>query len=331
LSPFTWLTFDRPHFRPAKAGENNRTSIPGGAGLVRREKLKDNIYRTGQSEKIVKDLYDSQVESLEVEYEDLYVNTRFGKTHVLKAGNSGAEPVLLFHGGNSTAPFSLGKNLHLIQDHLVYAPDTIGHPGKSEQRVLSSKTLEYGQWAADVIDSLGFQKMICMGESFGGGILAKLMCVAPGKISKAILLVPAGIYNAPKSRLIISMGVPMLLYLITRREKWFEKAFMPMMSPDEPIDRDTIEMIRTTFHHVKVNPNMPSNVRGEDIKEYQAPTLLLAGEKDVLFPGEPVLKRAREIIPNVETHLLQGCGHLYFSSEQRKMDIKKKVGEFLRK
>ncbi len=293
--------------------------------------MSDKIYRTEQGEKIVKELYDRQVEGLGVEYEDLYVDTRFGTTHVLKAGNSGAEPVLLFHGGNSTAPFSLGKNLHLIKDYLVYAPDTIGHPGKSEQRVLSSKTLEYGQWAADVIDSLGFKKIICMGESFGGGIIAKLMCDSPGKISKSILLVPAGIYNASKARLIVSMGFPMMMYLLTKREEWFEKAFMPMMSPDEPIDRDTIEMIRTTFHHVKVNPNMPSNVRGEDVKDYQAPTLLLAGEKDVLFPGESVIKRAREIIPNVETHLLQGCGHLYFSSEQRKLDIKRKIVEFLSK
>ena len=143
------------------------------------------IYKTKQGEKIVKDLYDQQVKSLGIEYEDIYVDTRFGRTHILKTANPNARPILLFHGGNSTAAYSLKQNLHLIKDFLVYAPDTIGHPGKSDQRVLSSNTLEYGQWASGVIDKLGFKKIICLGESFGGGILAKLMCISPEKISKS--------------------------------------------------------------------------------------------------------------------------------------------------
>lgn len=297
--------------------------------IRKRGKEMDTIYKTKQGEKILRDLYDRQVESLGVEYKDIFVDTRFGKTHILKVGNPNAKPILLFHGGNSTAAYSLKQNLHLIEDYLVYAPDTIGHPGKSDQRVLSSNSLEYGEWASDVIDSLGFEEMICMGESFGGGILAKLMCISPEKITKAILLVPAGIDNASKSKLIFSMGIPMMMYMVTKKEKWFEKAFSPMTTNGEPIDKETLKMIRTSFHNVKVNPNMPSNIEEEDIKNYQAPTLLLAGEKDVLFPGEKVIQRAKEIIPNVETHLLQGCGHLYFSSDKRKEFIGRIINAFL--
>jgi hypothetical protein len=40
--------------------------------------------------------------------------------------------------------------------------DTIGHPGKSAKTVLSHKTMEYGEWASDVIDALGFKKMNCV-------------------------------------------------------------------------------------------------------------------------------------------------------------------------
>ncbi len=291
--------------------------------------MKDYIYKSQQSEKIVKELYDQQLKSLGVAYEDLYLPTRFGKTHVLRVGNPEGEPLLLFHGGNSTAPYSLKQNMHLITDYLIYVPDTIGHPGKSDQKVLSSDTLEYGEWASDVIDSLGFEKMICMGESFGGGILAKLMCTAPEKILKAILLVPAGIDNASKSKLILSMGIPMILYLATKKEKWFQKTFLPMTSNNEPMDKDTLEMMRISFHHVRVNPNMPSNIAEKDLKNYHAPTLLLAGEKDVLFPGERVIKRAEEIFPRVQAHLLKDCGHLYFTSEKRKQHIKRILDGFL--
>lgn len=291
----------------------------------------DTIYKTKEGEQTLMKLYDRQVKTLGVPYRDLYVTTRFGKTHILEVGSPEAPPVLLFHGGNSTAPYSLMQNMHLIKDYRVFAPDTIGHPGKSDQKVLSSNTLAYGEWAADVIDALGVEKIICIGESFGGGILAKLLCVAPKKVSKAVLLVPAGIYNASKSKLIFSMGLPMMMYLATKNEKWFEKAFLPMATEGEGIDPETLEMIRTSFHHVKVNPNMPGNISKEQLKGPPVPALVLAGEKDALFPGEQVIKRAKEILPDVRTHLLKGSGHLYFTSEQRKQEIKAVIDEFLQR
>ena len=290
-----------------------------------------SIYRSKEGEKVVYDLYDRQVISLGKEYNELFIQTRFGKTHVLQLGNPQGKPILLFHGGNSTAAFSLKLNRYLIENHLVYAPDTIGHPGKSDQRVLSSSTLEYGEWASDVIDSLGFEKIICMGESFGGGVLAKLMCISPEKILKAILLVPAGISNASKSALILSMGIPMLMYMVTKKEKWFEKSFLPMTTHGEPIDKDTMEMIRIALNHVRVNSNMPSNISKDDITDYHAPTLLLAGENDILFPAEKVIARAKEIIPNLEAHLLKDCGHLYYSSEKRRRIIQKIILDFISK
>lgn len=287
------------------------------------------LYKTPEGERMLKQLYDRQVEQLGMGHEDLYVATRFGTTHMLKLGNPKGEPVLLFHGGNSTAPHTLLQSRFLMKDHMVYAPDIIGHPGKSHQRQLSSNTLAYGQWASGVIDALGYPSMNCMGGSFGGGILAKLMCVSPEKIRKAVLVVPSGISNASKSKLIVSMGLPMMMYLATKQEKWFKRAFSPMAIPGEPVDDHTLEMIRFAFHHVKVNPNMPSNVKKIDMAQYKSPTLLLAGEKDVLFPGEKVIKRAKELIPHEEAHLLENCGHLYYSSDERLQQMGKIIKEFL--
>ncbi len=287
------------------------------------------IYKTKEGEQLIHDLYDRQVNRLGIECTDIYADTRFGQTHILQTGNPNGKPILLFHGGNSTAAFSLLQNLHLIQNHLVYAPDTIGHPGKSAQKTLSSDTSAYGQWASDVIDALGYQKITCMGESFGGGIVMKLMCVSPEKVEKAVLLVPAGISNASKAKLVWSMGIPMMMYLVSKKEKWFEKTFQPMASPGEPIDQDTLEMMRTTFHHVSVNPNMPSNVKTEEISSFNSPVLLLAGELDALFPGKQVIERAKHILPNVEAHLLPGCGHLYYTSFERKQFIQETIRTFL--
>lgn len=95
-----------------------------------------------------------------------------------------------------TSAYNLLMCRFLLNDFHVYAVDTIGHPGKSVEVCLSHRGYDYGKWAGEVITQIGYESMDCFGGSFGGGILAKLLCVAPKKVKKAVLLVPAGISNA---------------------------------------------------------------------------------------------------------------------------------------
>jgi pimeloyl-ACP methyl ester carboxylesterase len=291
--------------------------------------MNEPVYKSARSRTIMQDLYDKQVSALHIDFEDIYINTRFGETHLLKTGNLKGTPVLLFHGGNSTTPFYLRDFLYLRNKFLIYAPDTMGHPGKSAQTVLSARNLEYGEWASDVIDGLGFKQMICMGGSYGGGVLMKLMCVAPQKISKAVLLVPSGISNVSKTKILFSMGIPMVLYMITQKEKWLRKAILPMAIDKNEIDESTLEMVKCAFNHVRVKARMPSNVRVSDMKNYNAPTLLITGEKDVMFPGEKVIARAKTIMPNLRTHLMTERGHMFILASEKNRYVLEMIDQFL--
>jgi pimeloyl-ACP methyl ester carboxylesterase len=198
----------------------------------------------------------------------------------------------------------------LFDDFCIYAVDTIGHPGKSAQTILSAKSLEYGEWASDVIDGLGFRNMVCIGGSFGGGILVKLMCVAPEKVEKAVLLVPSGIANVSTFNLLMKMGIPMMFYILTKKDHWLKKAVLPMAIDESNIDADTYEMVKASFEHVHVKAEMPSNVKTEQLEKCTAPTFIIAAEKDCMFPGRKVIERAEKILPNVKSHLLMNQGHM---------------------
>jgi pimeloyl-ACP methyl ester carboxylesterase len=287
------------------------------------------VYKNAKGQSIILNLYDKQVSALNIDFEDIYVDTRFGETHLLKTGNPDGKPILLFHGGNSTSPYYLRDFLCFRNKYLIYASDTMGHPGKSAQTVLSAKNLEYGEWASDVIDGLGFKQMICMGGSYGGGVLMKLMCVAPQKILKAILLVPSGICNASNASIMFSMGIPMILYRITQRGKWLKKAILPMAIDENEIDESTFEMVKCAFDNVCIKAGMPSNVKVTDMKSYAAPTLLITGEKDVIFPGEKVIARAKTIIPNLKTYLMKGSGHMCVLSSEKNKNVLDMMAEFL--
>ena len=271
---------------------------------------KRNIYKNKQGEIFLTELYDRQLKLLNVNYWDLYVNTRFGQSHIIKLGNLNGKPILLFHGGNSTTPYNLAEFKPLFEHFCIYAVDTIGHPGKSAQTFLSPKSMEYGEWASDVVDGLNFQKMYCIGGSFGGGILVKLMCVSPEKIEKSVLIVPSGIANVSTFNICMKMGIPMILYSISKKDYWLKKTILPMAIYEENIDKYFYEMVKSSFKYVHVKAGMPSNVKMDLLKKCNVPTFLIAAEKDYLFPGEKVIEKAEKTLPNIKSHLLQNQGHL---------------------
>ena len=45
------------------------------------------IYKSVEGKNKILGLYDSQLESLRVPYKDIYVETTFGKTHIVETGN----------------------------------------------------------------------------------------------------------------------------------------------------------------------------------------------------------------------------------------------------
>ena len=176
------------------------------------------IYRSEEGKSRILALYDQQLSRLPVHWRDIYVQTSFGKTHVVETGNLQGEPLLVFHGGNATTAYNLLACGFLLEDFHIYGVDIIGHPGKSAETSLSARDYTYGRWAGEVIADLGYDCMSLFGGSFGGGIVAKAMCEVPDRVKKALLYIPSGIRNAPAIRS-ASMMIPMILYWTTHNEK----------------------------------------------------------------------------------------------------------------
>ncbi|MCR2032772.1 alpha/beta fold hydrolase [Anaerofustis stercorihominis] len=279
-----------------------------------------SIYKTKEGKKKCLELYNRQLEKLGNPYEDIYVNTSFGKTHLVRTGNKVGKPLLVFHGGNSSSAYNLLLCKFLLDDFNIYAVDIIGHPGKSDEVSLSSRGYSYGEWASELIDKLEFKKMRCYGGSFGGGVLAKLMCVSPEKVERCVLEVPSGINNAfPISS--AKMMIPLIKYIITKNEDFIIKTAMYMTNGEDIIDEDTRDILKDSFDNVKTKVAMPSNVDKKRMQNFKSPAFILAGEYDCLFPSRKVLKRAKEIISDVRLYELKGRGHMHLLTNKEKQMI----------
>lgn len=275
------------------------------------------IYKSTAGKKKIIELYDEQLNRLNVSYKDVYIQTSFGTTHIIETGSLEKEPLLVFHGGNATTAYNLLACDFLLNDFHIYAVDTIGHPGKSAETCLSAFGYKYGKWAGEVIDKLGFESMDLFGGSFGAGIIAKTMCEVPDKVKRVVLYVPSGIKNAPSIKS-VSMMFPMIMYWITKKDKWLKKCILPMAISEENITDDIYQTAKLSIDYAKVKTAMPSNVDEKRMKKCKAPTLVMAAEKDCLFPGEGVIERAERIIPDCQTYLLKDRGHMNVLTDNEK-------------
>lgn len=187
--------------------------------------------------------------------------------------------------------------LPLTNEYRVYAPDTIGHPGKSSQNRVSPADDSFGKWVVDILEGLSIEKAAFIGPSYGAGIILRTAAFAPERISKAVLFVPSGIATGSISRMIFKIFIPMLMYQLFPTDKRLLKAVSPMFSG--AVDEFAVEVTGAVYLHYKLETKMPRLTTEEELKNYTAPTLVLAGEKDIFFPAEKIIPRAKEIIPNL--------------------------------
>jgi len=266
-----------------------------------------SIYRSPEGKEQLLKLYDQNWAALGLELERSFISTRYGKTHVVTTGPKDGLPIVVFHGGNMISPISFAWITHLAKRYRLFAPDTVGHPGYSDETRLQAGSFQYGEWAADVIDGLGLDKPVVMGGSYGAGILLNLAAYAPQKIGKAILVVPSGFAPPSLLPLMTKIGFPMILYLITHKRYWLVRSLTAMYpNPAE----NFVEATGAVYKHLKLESEMPRSIHLEDLVAFQAPTLVLAGEGDILFPPSSVIQHARQVIPNlISAEVIAGSSH----------------------
>lgn len=84
---------------------------------------------------------------------------------------------------------------------------------------------------------------------------------------------------------------------------------------------------RTHLVEIGNKAAMPTNVEKKRLRDYRSPTLIIASEKDCLFPARKVLRRAKKIISDCQTVELEGRGHMHILPQTEK----ERIVAFLRK
>jgi pimeloyl-ACP methyl ester carboxylesterase len=284
------------------------------------------IYRSEEGKQKILGFYESYFQKFDVRFERIYVKTRFGKTHTLVTGPVDGKPIFIFQGGNCINPMTLSWFSSLFSEYRIYSPDTIGHPGFSEEKRISAKDESFSLWISDLMDYAKVEKSAFIGPSYGAGIILRLATFMPDKIACSVLVSPSGIKLGSKLEMIRKILIPLLFFKMNGSKKHLER-ITNIMSFNSMNDLDK-DIIGEIFKSVLLEQEMPKLTDREELLNYTSPTMVIAGKNDIFFPCEKVMKTAKNIIPNLTQSHSYEMGH--FPSEEYLIRINDDIKEFLK-
>lgn len=250
--------------------------------------------------------YEKSLEKFELDYTSHYIPTTFGETHLLRFGDTKKKPLILLHGMTMSSTMWFPNVKQLVQERCVYAVDVMGDFGRSKPLVPIKNKKSVQQWILEVLNALQFKTVDLAGHSMGGFLSLCFSLAYPDRVSKLMLYAPAGAFH----RMSLKFFTKIYPALLFHSEKSIDSAFRWFSGIGEPLDPAFRSQIIAGYRHAKpLLQVMPSVFSKEEFHGFNTPTLLLIGDKEVIYPANKAIANAKSLIPNLESHLIAGASH----------------------
>lgn len=220
------------------------------------------------------------------------------------------DPVLLFLNfwGGSTETWN-GVTEKLKDSFRCITYDHRGW-GKSEKPETGYEITSLGKDALALIEALGLEQYVIVGHSMGGKVAQYIAAQKPAGLSRLILVAP-------------SPSFPTIMP--AEKYEGMKTAYTSLEGINATIDHvfnasDIKPEIRAqVIHDIQSHSDSsrtawPSSAILEDVSagvsEIEVPTLIIAGEKDIVDSPERLSAEVKAVIPGSQMEIIHGAGHL---------------------
>lgn len=247
--------------------------------------------------------------------EELDVETRLGRTHVIASGPVDAPPLILLPSFAGTALVWRPNIAALSQTRRCFAVDVIGQPGRSLARQRIMHPDDYAPWIAELLDALAVARAAFIGSSFGGFLAARQALWAPERVERVALIGPPGVFAAMSWRVALTMRTARLRRRLRRllgdtREP-SARALHARGAPQHPQDDAWRRLMAVTMaESPQVSVTQTPVFTRAELRRIKAPMLLLIGELEQLYDAAATVKRARRMKPGLEAEVVAGADHI---------------------
>jgi|AntRauTorcE11897_2_1112592.scaffolds.fasta_scaffold00190_5 pimeloyl-ACP methyl ester carboxylesterase len=234
------------------------------------------------------------------------VETSFGESHILFAGDESNPPLLCLHAMLTGSAHLLSELKELTSTYRLILPDIPGHSVRGIPKRLSYKDGSNVRWISEVLSALEIEKIHVLGISLGGFIAHRFAAAEPGSVHKLALIVPAGIVQGSVFKGLLSMSIPMIKYRLNPTEDNLKQVAGFLLSN---WDEDWGNYLGDSMRDFFTPKSIPPLTSDEQLQNLTMPCLVIGADRDISFPGEPMIQRVEAIMTEVETELLKDTRH----------------------
>lgn len=237
-------------------------------------------------------------------FEQRSIETAYGKTFILSAGQESNPPVILLHGSCSNSAFWFPEIMALSNRYRVYAVDILGEAGNSEEYRPDLDSDVFALWMRDVFHALNIEKAVLIGNSLGGWMGLKFAAAFPEHVSKLILIAAAGLAEVRRQ------------FLLDVEQTRQEDGTVPM-TPDiigeYNIPREVLDFMNLIVQSYNPIQTLPV-FEDEPLLRLTMPVLFIDGENDAIIDAKASAQRLARLLPSAEIRLIPNTGHVVTNS-----------------
>lgn len=271
------------------------------------------VFTSAAGEREVRRAYAAVLAQWHTPYTEVEVATSFGQTHVIASGPEDGPPVALLHAFFATATAWYRNAEALSRQYRTYAVDVLGEANPSRPTRPMKSLDDCRQWFTELLDGLGIDQLYLAGNSFGGFTAAYYAMHLPERVRKLVLIGPAATFRAMRP-FYLHMFIPKALAL-----------FFPWLPGQARLRRHSLEWYRaglprdeawdTLFelvlqHGSGTNQVFPRVYTAAELAQIKAPTLLILGAQERIYPPEAARQAARRLMPGVQVQIIPQAHHI---------------------
>ncbi|MGG3891439.1 alpha/beta fold hydrolase [Metabacillus fastidiosus] len=255
--------------------------------------------------------YANSLELWPVEYTSYFVQTSYGKTHIIESGEKELPPLILLHGAMMSSVMWYPNVLEWSKKYRIIAIDILGDKNKSIVEKELRTREDYANWLREVFDKLSVDKADIVGLSYGALNTVNFLMYAPERVNKAVLLSPAETF-VHFDPLFYSYAFGMIENKdgIENFFKWiFEERYSihPYLYKQ---NEAAIKWTAASGSTASTENKFLYVFSDKELASIQAPLLLLLGEHEVMYDAKEALNRAASLVENITVGMVKGVGHL---------------------
>ena len=228
-----------------------------------------------------------------------YVDTSFGKTFVLESGSENNPAIILLHGSCSNSAAWLGDMAALGEGYHVFAVDIPGEPGNSEDNRLDIDSDEYPRWLNEVLDALGIEKAVVIGNSMGGWLALHFAAAYLNRTAALVLLAPSGIIPPKQTFVDLTQDIA--------GNSGSAKDVKNAVMADIGIPKEVLEFMMLVIENFNPVIEVLPVLSDDQMRALTMPVLYIAGTNDVTMDVAQAAQRLSSLVPHAKVSLTEGA------------------------